>query len=377
MKPAAAATILASAAGLGVYIPAIIMREGLAGEGVAADVEVIESYFLPEKQRALVASRAAQQQNFALAKIANRMARDVADGLDQPRIDRLFESWAEQGRRRFIVWSGFWFPLIDAYRSRYGFELRVDHCHIDADVSASFKLHAPLSHQGRDVWLWNGRRKELPYRIVVGEADPEPYAAREHALVAHGGGWSLGGYLETLPELALTEYALHVVVSGQNAGQVRRRERDRVFALQPQWEAWMRDEAGRHVFPPMLELSTSGAWTPLSDPGRHAMHDVIRRSKAILSKPGGCTLIDSLSSATPIVLLDAYSASEARNAEIWQDLGYGIAFDDWRKHGFSEDALEPLHRKLMGARAQGIDYIHELAEEIHRREFPGEPAQRA
>jgi hypothetical protein len=370
MKPAAPVTILASAAGLGVYIPAIIMRQGLASEGVAADVEVVESYLSPEKQRALMASRAAQQQNFALAKIANRMARDVTDGLDPPRVDRLFDSWAEQGRRRFVVWSGFWLPLIEAYRSRYGFELRIDHCHIDADVSASFRLHAPLTQQGRDVWLWNGRRKELPYRIAVGEADAEPYAARDHALVVHGGGWGLGDYLETLPELAHTEYALHVVVSGQNAGQVRRRAMDRVFALRPQWEAWMRDEAGRHVFPPMLEFSPSGAWIPLGDPDRHAMHDVIRRSKAILSKPGGCTLIDSLASATPIVLLDAYSASEARNAETWQYLGYGIAFDDWRKSGFSEDMLESLHRKLMRARGGGIDYIQELAEEIRRRELP-------
>jgi hypothetical protein len=371
MSPVPPATILASAAGLGVYIPAIVMRQGLAGKGVVADVEVVEGYFLPEKQRALVASRAAQQQNFALAKIANRMARGVADCFDASRVDRLFDTWAEQGRHRFVVWSGFWLPLIEAYRSRCGFGLHVDHCHIDADVSASFKLHASLRHQGRDVWLWNWQRRELPYRIAVGETEVERYADREQALVVHGGGWGLGGYLDTLPELAHTEYALHVVGPGQGAGRARRREGDRLFALKPHWEAWMRDEAGNHVFPPMMELSAAGEWMPMADTGHHAMHGVIRRSKAIVSKPGGCTLIDSLASATPVVLLDAYSASEARNAQVWRELGYGIAFDDWRKTGFSAEAIEPLHSRLMAARRQGIDYIHALAEESLRREVKG------
>lgn len=359
MNASAPLTILTSAVGLGIYLPALSIQRGLARGNRLAEVDVIEAYYLPEKQQAHLANRDAQQRDFALAKMANRMVRDIVACLDTTRIDALFALWAQQERVRFVAWSGFWLPLLDAYRRYSGLPLSVDHCHIDAAVSASFRIQSGLARRGRDIWLWNGERRELGYRIAIGDVPAQPYSQREPALVLHGGGWGLGTYLDKIAELARSDYSLNIVLS-QTRAPPKRREGDRHFALDSGWRAWVRDGEGEHGYPPMYEIGADGTRKRMADGDHPAMHGIIRGAKAIISKPGGCTLIDSLAAATPLVLLEAYSASEERNAWLWRELGFAIDYEQWRESGFCEQALRRLHGNLIAARDIGIDYVRDL-----------------
>jgi UDP-N-acetylglucosamine:LPS N-acetylglucosamine transferase len=97
----------------------------------------------------------------------------------------------------------------------------------------------------------------------------------------------------------------------------------------------------------------------------HALHDVIRAAKAIVSKPGGCTLIDSLAAATPVVFLEPYGYAEASNASLWEHLGFGISYVAWKATGYDPAVLERLHANIV-ARPRGVDYprvyAHRLVE---------------
>ena len=138
-------TILTSGVGLGTYIPALLIARQLRALGGTANVEVIEDFYVAEKQRAHSALRDAHHYNFALAQIAHRMTRSTEGSLDEPRVARLLESWSAQSCRHFVVWSGFWLPLIQRYRAMVpGCTLSVDHCRIDATISASFKVNEEL-----------------------------------------------------------------------------------------------------------------------------------------------------------------------------------------------------------------------------------------
>ncbi len=77
-----------------------------------------------------------------------------------------------------------------------------------------------------------------------------------------------------------------------------------------------------------------------------------------MSKPGGGTLLDSLWSATPAVLLEPFGAHEQRNADLWIQLGYGISFEDWQNQGFAPEVLQELHEALL--KADVPDYSREL-----------------
>jgi hypothetical protein len=78
---------------------------------------------------------------------------------------------------------------------------------------------------------------------------------------------------------------------------------------------------------------------------------------AVVSKPGGGTLLDSLAAATPIVLLAPWGEPEAKNGALWEELGFGIDYHRWRRTGFDQGVLMKLHDRLLAAGEDNIDQL--------------------
>jgi hypothetical protein len=356
--------ILTSGIGLGVYIPGLLIARQLAEAGVAAEVEVLEGCYRPDSLQRHLVHKAAYRANFALAQMAHRMTRDVGEHLDDARIDALVAHWVAADVRRFVVWSGFWLPVIVRYRARVpGRPVAVDLCRIDAEVSASFKVHRALEAGGESVWLWQLAPPRLAQRIPVGAAPPVPYAQRARRLVVHGGGWGLGGYADTLPALSRAGFALDIVIHDRAERRVFGPQ-DRCWMVDPDWQPWQRDAAGRHGFPPVGEVPEHGPVVWRHGDGHHPFHDVIRDALAIVSKPGGCTLIDSLAAATPVVLLEAYGYAEQANAQVWSALGFGLDHAAWAADGHPLAPLAAAHARLLAADADAIGYPRRLAAQM-------------
>lgn len=358
-------TILSSGIGLGVYIPALLIQQQLRRNQYHAELEVLEEYYTPTQQTAHLAYRDACHQNFALAQIAHRMAKDVTESLDEARIAALLRVWAEERRNCFIVWSGFWLPTIERYRELIGNKpLYVDHCRIDADISASFKIHNNIGQDATEIWLWNGRQQEIVNEIVVTDDASVPFNLRQNRLVIHGGGWGLGTYQSKVVELSETQYALDIVV--HNPEEVGcKRDKDRFYRVDSAWQPWLRGEEGEHEFPPVGEMVESGSFQYRTNSEYHEFYKIISHSKAIVSKPGGCTLIDSLSSATPIVLLEPYGYAEKCNAKLWKQLGFGISYSDWQATGYDHTIIEKLHKNILERDRKAPDYVKEYVQRIH------------
>jgi hypothetical protein len=358
--------ILTSSAGLGVYIPSLLIQRQLREMGVAADVEVLEGYFSAEHQRRHLAHKAAFHKDFALASMANRMARPVEDCFDQDRIHNLLGDWASAGRRDFVVWSGFWLPALDKYRKiTQGRSLNIDLCRIDAEISASFRAHQDLDVGGSEVWLWNWAERRIVREIPITTArsTPLPFDARENRLLVHGGGWGLGNYLDILPELERTRYALDVVVLDTGEAPQRRRG-DRRLIIDPQWRPWHTGGDNRHSFPAVGEVINSARIQYFENDTFHEIYNVIKTAKGVISKPGGGTLIDCLNSATPLIILDSFGQAEARNAALWEYLCYGISFANWQASGYSETLLKELHMNIMRRPRTGPGYPRELVDRL-------------
>lgn len=357
MSGVAPVTILTSGVGLGVYLPSLLIERKLRQLGVAAEVEVLERYYTPARQAGHLAIKAAHHQDFALAQLAHRMARDVQTSLDTGVIDALLQQWRAEGRERFVVWSGFWLPVLERYQTVSGrADLALDFCRIDAEVSASFRVHRASSLRGREIWLWSAERKRTEFELpVTGEA-PLAFAARDERLVVHGGGWGIGTYREAAVALSAAGFACDVVVHHESEA-LELSAHDRAYRIDPAWHPWHRNASGRHTFPPLGRVGQSA---PVAE--GHVLYEHLRRARAIVSKPGGGTLIDSLSAATPVVLLPAYGYAERANGELWEHLGYGISWEAWRETGFSTAVLERLHHALATRPQRGPDYVLELAQ---------------
>jgi hypothetical protein len=382
MAQPAAVTVLGSGVALGVYVPALLVAQRLARHGVQAAVEVVESLYSDASLEHLERHRDAYHRDFALALMGHRMTRDIRASLDGERVAILLDRWQAEGRRRFVVWSGFWMPVLERYRRQVGSRLSLDLCRIDAEVSATFKVYQDvcdaMADEAREIWLWSWERRLLGYQLPVSDRPPVPWEERRDRLVVHGGGWGIGTYRERARELGGSGLAQDVVIhdpaeAAAGAGG------DRWFMVDPAWRAW---RSAPCAFPPFGEVAsgagdgTAGAAGTPAGPAsarprfrsreeHHELFDLVRESRAIVSKPGGGTLIDSLAARTPVVLLEPYGYAEQSNARLWEHLGFGVHYERWRRSGWSHELLEELHRNLSRSRDHTLDYPAELAKAVH------------
>jgi hypothetical protein len=361
-RPNPTVTILCSGVALGVYIPALLLNHQLQQQQLKTAVAILEHLYTPASQQKLNDHKRAYHQNFSMALMAHKMTKDIQFSLDRQLVDRLLSSWEIEGRCDFIVWSGFWMPIIEKYRQRVSpKQVNVDLCRIDADVSATFKSYTNFDRHDREIWLWNWREQKLGYELPVTTEAPIPYLARSDRFAIHGGGWGIGTYTNKIAELEANNISLDIVAY-EVAESTQRNPNNRYFMVDPNWSPWLQDPNQQPEFPPFGEVNNSPNFKNRAE--YHELFDVIRQSKAIISKPGGGTLIDSLASATPIILLEPYGYAEQSNADIWEYLGYGIGYDKWKALNYDRAILEQLHQNILNRSQPALNYAHSYAEHL-------------
>lgn len=399
-------TILGSGVHLGVYVPALLLQSGLHRQGVAAETLIIEELYQTQEREKLPRLKKLFHQNFKAALMAHKMVRDIRSSLDDKKIEALLQKWESQKRRHFCLWSGYWMPVIEEYRLRIHPEpVQIDICRIDAVESATFLPYESidLSAPGyREIWLWQQGQGRLHYSIGVSPEKPLSYDQRNGRYVIHGGGWGIGLYREKIQELGQAGLKLDVIAYEPEEASGAHR----YFMVDPAWRAWEQSGPESYIFPPFGEVATSESLpgnaasdelAPESDaPGErlhgkasakatgelasegavatevlyfrhqkeyHAFFDLMKEAEAVISKPGGGALIDSLASATPLIFLEPYGYAEQANAELWEKLGLGVSYEKWVETGYSRELLEEAHCRLLEQREKTIDYARFLAEE--------------
>ncbi|WP_375502641.1 hypothetical protein [uncultured Nostoc sp.] len=352
-------TILGSGVALGVYIPALLVNYQLKKHHLKTEVVVLESFYTAESREKLKKHKQVYHQNFSMALMAHRMIRDIQFSLEPELINSLLTTWQTENRLDFIVWSGFWMPILEEYRNRVvPQKLNVDICRIDADISASFKVYTNSQFNDNEIWLWNWEQKRLIYEIPVTNKPSIPYQERNNRFVIHGGGWGIGTYDSKIPDLENRGFELDIVVYDVSETTLRK-PKNRYFMVSPNWFPWHKNNSDDYEFPPFREVKDETSFQNREE--YHELYDVISQSQAIISKPGGGTLIDSLASATPIILLEPYGYAEKNNADIWEYLGYGISYNQWKAMDYDISILEKLHKNILNRDKKTINYTDNYA----------------
>jgi hypothetical protein len=350
--------VLTSGVALGVHVPGLLLAQRMRERGAHVEIFVLER-LLPHSKRATTAQmKYAFHRDFRVALAGQRLAFDPSTAVSEAKVRELAEHWRRHGLRRLVVFSGFWLPVVERCAALSGNWLEVDICHVDSVPSPSFRAAGQILSQARQVWLADAARSFLPCTIPVSTRPPLRWTERERRLLVHGGGWGMGTYRERANELREQGFELDIVayeaddLPAQDDGI-------RYFMIDPQWHPWLDDG-----YPPFGVAD--GRRDPVYVRGTecHGSFELARSALAMVSKPGGGTLLDSLHSATPLVLLEPFGAHEMRNAELWERLGFGISLNRWRGADFALAILEGLHDALLRA-APGIpDYARMLAEEM-------------
>jgi hypothetical protein len=360
--------VLTSGVALGVHVPGLLLARRLEERGVEVRVEVFERLLPEAKRRQIGQAKELFHRDVRAALAGQRLTRDLAPILDEVAVRSLETRWHDTAIDTFVVLSGFWLPVVERFVATGGRAPAraaagagrpgVDLCHVDSCPSPSWRVHPPgtIAALARHVWLLDAEGATIPRTIPVTAEDPLPWSVREPRALCHGGGWGMGTYRDRGRELLDRGIDLDVVIHDPADSEALPRTGARLFLIDPDWAPWHDDG-----FPPFGELTPAGAVGYRRGRSHHESFGLARRASAIISKPGGGTLLDSLWSATPMVLLEPVGSHEAANAHLWERLGFGVGYHRWLEHGCSFELLRSLHRNLLVARSRIPSYVDALA----------------
>ena len=349
-------TILCSGVTLGVYIPGLIVNSQLKKMGYCTEVVVLENFFLKEKQQNIPNTKLAFHRDFSVALMGQKLAKIIFSSIDVDLILALLTTWKNERRKHFIIFSGFWLPIMEKYLHTIDSKgVSIELCHMDAALSTSWKSYKTDHPCFRHVWFFNWDKKNIFYGLHTSEYEAIPYSKRINRFVTHGGGWGIGTYKNKIPQLEERGIKLDAITYEKNDIE-NGVEGNRYFMVDPEWKPWEKNEQGIHQFPPFSEIKGNKIEFR-NNKQFPEIYYLIQQSQAIISKPGGSTLLDSLSFATPLILLEPFGEHESKNALLWEYLGFGISYQKWIDSGCSLDILEKLHTNLLKARSTIQNYV--------------------
>ena len=349
-------TLLCSGVTLGVYNPALLIRNQLRKRNVLTDVVVLENLFSPDKKEKIKENQRAFHDNFSVALMGQKLTRNISASLERNLVSNLLSCWEKSKRRHFIVFSGFWMPILEEYRFATPLKaINVDLCYMDSDISVSWRSYQGDTGYCNDIWFFSLQNKTLIYEIPVTNKAPIPFVKRANRFVIHGGGWGIGTYQNKIPELEKRGFALDIAAYKLTEAVSNKKE-NRYFMIDPFWTPWIKGKNDEHEFPHFGEVKDGELRMFKNKNTYHLLFDYIKKSRGIISKPGGMMLVDSLASATPLIYLEPFGEHEQKNAELWEHMGFGISYNSWKALDYSMEILEGFHRNLLKARGSYIDY---------------------
>ena len=347
--------ILCASVGLGTYTPAVQLYHYLSARGYRLSIEVLECLFAPEKLLQIKSARERFQNDFRFALAAKRALsiHSPADCVDVVKSATLMKVWRQAGEKYFVVFSGFWLPLLKEYQESVGSEITVDCVQMEVVLSPSWRTHLKdYPFPTRLVWFYSSSAGRVVQTLLP--ADHAAVSPRKRGLVLHGGGWQIGDYDSAMMALADAGYVLLV---GRSKDQpCIPYPNVQYFRVSSRWETWMAQPGD---YPP-LELSGDGPFLPPENSSTHWLLQQIMTSSGIVSKPGGATLLDSLAAGTPLVFTSPYGDTEAQNARLWCSLGLGMSLADWERSGYNEKMLAQAQEQLLATRAALPSYAEAL-----------------
>lgn len=341
--------ILTSGNSLGAYVPGVRLMEKLEQAGVTASVEVLETLFSEEVRTNVLKTKALFHRSFQAALMGHRLAKDIGPVFDAPNVEALIAAWIKNRVTDFIAITGFWLPILEFYEKQALWPIDVQFLRLDAVDTPSYAAYqnryAPYAHQ----WLFrlNGDDASLHMRLDMTNQPVLPWQDRASRVVVHGGGWGIGNYQQVIPSLQ-AHFPLDIVIYASEELALMKPQ-DTAYIVDPQWNPWASLLKGERAGYPPTSCVNPQLDNPQLLQGSPVISEAAARSIAIVSKPGGGTLVDSLSGATPLIYLEPFGEHEQQNAACWRKLGFGISYAEWEATAFDVDVLHQLHLNLREA----------------------------
>jgi len=350
--------ILSSGVALGAYIPPLIIHNQLKEKGVDTQFYVIENLIRKDKQDNILKNKFAFHRDFNVALVGQKLSQKSDYGIDQELVETLFSQWRKVKIVNFLIFSGFWLPIIEKYIERYNIsDYKVDLCHLDSSISSSWKYKELNKSNFRHLWFYKLSDKKVNFCLKISESPPTKFKDRNNQFVIHGGGWGMGTYKEKINELKKHKIKLDIINYEINDVECEKTNGYRYFMIDPKWRTWDKYKS-RYIFPPFGQLDNNNNINYSCNASHPGVYDLIKDNYGIISKPGGATLLDSFASGTPVIFLEPFGDYERDNATLWKNLGFGIDYEEWVSLGCATDILYQMHFNIIKMSSKVQNFIN-------------------
>lgn len=365
--------LLGSRIALGVYVPALSVKKQLEARGCRTDLLCLEDLYRG-RDAMIEKSKKSMHRDFRLARASYRFPTRNRKAVDPEEETRLLSRLHAVRYDAVITFSGFWAGFLnELILSCAHYEGRVFAIHMDAGYSLSWK--GADTERIREIWLYHLERNTIsclleepdpgretqesgtpeadspdrrsPERGSSGKDGPAPEiqeGAQPRRILVHGGGWGIGDYKGRISRLNELGYRLDIIIYYPEELDAAD-EMNRYYLLDPDWKPDDRKEE----YPPLLQYS-SGRWAEpegSSRRDRNPLRRIMQQASAVLSKPGGGTLADSLTTATPLLFAEELSAYERENKLLWIKKGLGTDFEEFVSARDRDALLDRMRRNLL------------------------------
>ena len=344
--------ILSSMMGYGVYLPARIVNRQLSAAGIPSALYLIENLFTAEKKKTFLASRKAFGKNYRLAQLAAKVPVDYHSCIDQEAAHLLYEIWDQNGVTGFLCFSGLWLEVLEGYVPASGIK-NIRCCRIDAGESPTWanRDYTKVDHL---YYFSDLHNRTINYKLSIPSLQPVSYPDRHKAVVVHGGGWGLGDYVQKTKALEQAGYARKIILNDPSGFRPDENNTS-FFVADPDWDPLV-NAGAEQVFPPLGTIE-DGQILYTYYPEHHTALKLVNESKAVISKPGGMTLVDAIITETPFIYLEPMGANEAGNTVLIDHYQLGASYAAWKESGFSEQLLLDCHHNIRTLKATLPDFV--------------------
>jgi hypothetical protein len=336
---------------LGVYVPALSLKKQLEARGESARLLCLEELYT-DREAVMEETKKSFHQSFRLAKLSYRVPVRNKTAIDPLAQDSLMEELKAERYDAIIAFSGFWADVLNRLMQECPwYENRIHAVHMDAVLSLSWK-GADLSgfHE-----IWQFQRST--HQILCSIEPCEVKGACENRILVHGGGWGIGEYAEKIRTLNELGIPLDLIVYYPEEADAADTF-NAYYLLDPDWKP----QDHRDEYPRLLQFDR-GEWKEAAGNRReeNPVRALIRKDAAILSKPGGGTLCDSLVTGTPLIFSEELAYYEKENRLMWIENGLGIEYESFVRSAERTSLLQTLCTNLQKA-GSGLPAIADLLE---------------
>ncbi|ASZ09697.1 hypothetical protein KTO58_27500 [Chitinophaga pendula] len=342
--------ILSSRLGFGQYIPSLLLQQKLQAAGLNATLSFVEDGYAIDKKATFEQTKAAFNGNPHLAKVAARLQLNKAGLIDPAAKASWLAGWQAAQCTTFLCFSGYWAEVLMAYaRIR---DIDISCILMDATPSPVWEPLFKDTHiQLHRYPLFDLATAQFHYKLDIPQPLPVlPLEQRPPQVLAHGGGW---GIFQPVQLTAMLSAGLQVHCIVNDAKDATSPEIHYLLNLPP--------EAGEHKFPALQSLQDHTRFTAAD---HHPVLDRMAASRAVISKPGGMTVIDALLTATPLIFLQSIGTHEQANRSLCLQLGIGMDWEDWAATGYALTPLLQMHHILRDIYKKTPDLVPMLIQRL-------------